>query len=304
MIRAFVGRGGSGKTFAAVRYLWGRWKRGRAIYSTTPLIDLRVKFDKEKRMWLPVNAVSYGLDWADGYLNKISDVIDKDNCDVFLDELAAWLPAKDYNDIPPEFMRFLAQDRREGVDMVWTHRTFDGVIPEMRRNTAEVSRGMRFGPMIIQKVYDPDTPKDTATRVLFVSPKVYDLYQTLARVGDRNGEGGGLGKRTGYRFVGTDGREMVLLQNYGPHKISIYVRPEQYTCLLRKFGAEAMGVQRVDAPIPKYRESSGVCAWAGHATYDYLMKKRGHLGPGSVNHVRDQVSNEQPPQEPGFYVPA
>jgi hypothetical protein len=273
VIRGFVGRGGAGKTFSAVSYLWSLYKRGRAVYSTTPLVDLRVKWSPVLEMYVPVDALHFGLDWAAGYLTRFDEIYGLDNCEVFLDEVGGWMDAKDHSTIPDEVRRFLAQDRREGVNINWTHRT-TRVFHYLLDNTAEVSRSTRYGPLIWSKVFDPQDPKEQHNRFTVVSPKVYDLYQTLARVGDSKGNGYGLGGRAGYRSGGANGK-LVRLDNWGPHGISIFCRPEQYNCLLRKFGPEAVGLHRDDnAGRGLYRY--GPCEWLSHITEQVLIQKRGY----------------------------
>lgn len=291
MIRCWVGRGGAGKSYAATRYLRMRYNQGRAIYSNTPLIDLRVKWRPDLGlfgMWVPVNAETFGIDWADGYIYTLQEILTLDNCDVFLDEFASWLSSRDSKDVPPEFSRFLAQDRREGVDLVATHRTFNGLVKEVRDNTAEVSKCYRFGPLSVQRVYDPDEPTDVVYRWLGINSSIYDLYQTHARVGDRFGNNYGLGKRKGY-VSAAGGRSLIRLDEYGPHKISIYVRPEQLTCLRRKFGDEHVGFYRQEVEVgekyktkvARYVSAFNACNYYHHVTYDLLSRKRGIAGVGA-----------------------
>ena len=292
MIRTWDGRGGSGKSFAAVAYLYNRYKQGRAIYSNTPLVDLRIKWRQDLNsgmgMWVPVNAMTFGIDWADGYVRTLDEILHLDNCDVFLDEMYAWVNSRNHRDIPQSFCNFLAQDRREGVDLVATHRNFDGLPKEVRENTCERSRSTRMGPYIIQEVFDPQVPAERVKRYLLVSPSIYDLYQTYARVGDRYGKGYGLGKRTGY-MSSQGSRRLIDLNEYGPNGIDIKVTPKQLLCLRRKFGDEHCGYYRIERKVGRKYFTPAVSYVQGpcrpnlkHPAYDAFVIKRGHVAQGAI----------------------
>lgn len=244
MIMADVGRGGSGKTYNATRRLRRLYKAGRDIVSNTPLVDLRVQWDAEQG-WHPVDPESFGLDWAVDYVKTFEEIYDLDNCEVLLDEVAAWMPSHLHTRMPEEVRRFLAQDRREGVNIHWTHRT-TRVFHELLENTAEIVRWERFGPLLHGIAFDPedrDAERKGIHRWGMVTPQHYDLYQTLARVGNAKGEGYGLGKRTGYKASGRDAN-LRILRDYGPHGHSLFVRPAQLSCLMRKFDPEYLGFRR------------------------------------------------------------
>ncbi len=260
MIKGTVGRGGAGKSFVTVKRLWAAHKRGRTIYANTPLVDFRVKFVKQGPLfdsysglritypaWIPVDNDTFGLDWAEGYVFRFEEMYDLDNCEVLLDELASWMPSHKHSTIPDEVRRFLAQDRREGVNIHWTHRT-TRVFHEVLENTAELVRCQRYGPIIHMRSVDPEDKAGKALhKFTAVSPLVHDLYQTFVRVGNAQGEGYGLGKRKGYKASGS----LIQLHDYGPHGHELYCRREHIVCLLRKFGPEFIGIEREDAALFK-----------------------------------------------------
>jgi hypothetical protein len=231
-------------------------QRGRLIYSNTPLVDLRVKFVQQGPVfcshsglrisypaWIPVDNATFGVDWAEGYVFKFEELYDLDNCEVLLDELASWMPSHKHSQIPDEVRRFLAQDRREGVNTWWTHRT-TRVFHEVLENTADLVRCSRYGPVIHLKSVDPEDKSGKAVhKFMSVQPQIYDLYQTFARVGAANGEGYGLGKRKGYQASGA----LIKLHDYGPHGHDLFVRRPHLVCLIRKFGPSFVGLQREDA---------------------------------------------------------
>jgi hypothetical protein len=246
MIKGVVGRGGSGKTFFTVNRLWRLFKAGRDIYSNTPLVDLRVRWYRTPNgfQWIPVDCETFGKSWASGYIKTFEDIYALDNCEVFLDELGSWMPHRSKAiAIPEEVRRFLAQDRREGVNIHWTHRTTQ-VFPDVLANTAEITRCQRYAMFVVGQSFDPEDRAEKVGRrnVLMVSPHVYDLYQTLARVGNGSGEGFGLGGRKAYRS--SDG--LIALNAFGEHSLDIFVNPRQNTVLLRMFGPEKMFNWRVE----------------------------------------------------------
>lgn len=239
MIKGTTGRGGSGKSLCTVARLWQMHQKGRPVWSNTPLVDLRVKRHSSSGLWLPVNAASFGEYWSGGKVTQFSDIYDLDNCEVLLDEIASWMPSHKHQQIPDEVRRFLAQDRREGVNVWWTHRT-QRIFHEVLENTAEVTACQRYGPWIVATSVDPqDRAGKGVRRIYTVKPELYDLYQTFARVGTSSGEGYGLGKRLGY-----GGHNLRVVQCWGDQEWDIYVRPEQFACLMRKFGPERLRLRR------------------------------------------------------------
>jgi hypothetical protein len=248
-IKGTVGRGGSGKSLTTVERLWFLHRHHkRAIWSNTPLIDLRVRFDPLRGMWFPVDPGGFGQDWAEGYCTKFADIYDLDNCDVFLDEIAGWMPKHEWTKIPAEVRRFLAQDRREGVNIWWTHRT-TRIFYEVLDNTAEITRCVRYGPWVVASSSDPETPDEKPVKKLYwVKPSIHDLYQTMARVGNAEGEGYGFGKREGYA-VGSSSPDMILYRRppesaHLGETIWLMLRPEQREALIRKFGPGCVGIER------------------------------------------------------------
>lgn len=249
MIRGTVGRGGSGKSLTTVARLHALYKKGREIISNTPLIDLRVRkcmLPDGSQGWLPVNAATFGTSWAAGYVTTFSSIYDLDNCEVFIDEMGAWMPKKDHAKIPDEVTRFLNQDRREGVNLWWTHRT-TRVFYEVWDNTAELTRCTRYGPFVRMEQSDPESPADKpVTKWEQVKPELFDLYDTYAKVGNASGEGYGQGKRINYSGKSTGRYWQGELETVDGRSLfaKIPLREGQVVCMIRKFGPDSVGLLR------------------------------------------------------------
>lgn len=259
-----TGAGGLGKTIYTVRELWHRYKHGRDIVSNTPLIDLRVKrvFPKQfwgglfslfqprsEQIWVPVDPSTFGRSWAVGYIMKFDDLYNLDECECLIDEMGAWMPAHKHMAIPEEVRRFLAQDRREGVNIWWTHRT-SRVFNVVLDSTIEIAEMDRYGPWIIATLVDPQNRapnKRPLRKHFFVSPMLYDLYDTFARVGDgATGKGYGVGKRKLYAGAKQAAYYQCELPCVGGEVMGckIRLRYEQKECLIRMFGLKSVGLYR------------------------------------------------------------
>lgn len=230
---ATVGLGGRGKTLSTVARLWKKYKEGRPIWSNTPLVDLRLKFDSSSGRYFPYDLETFGESWAEHYVYDVDGVLKARDCELLLDELGAWLPADEHKDIPRAFRRLITQDRRNGLNIWWTYR-HTRVWNEIRDNTCEYRFCYKytilptFPSLILQRSYDADDMKGKPLYYWFwVEPSVFDLYQTFAEVGGRDGKGYGLGALATKRGL--------VLERWGPHDLTISVRPEQLRCLREKF---------------------------------------------------------------------
>lgn len=278
MIRGATGRGGSGKSIYTVGALYHLFKRGRDIVANTPLIDLRVKQVKPKSfwgglfsllqprssaLWVPCDVSTFGRSWAVGYIHRFEDLYSLDNCECLIDEMGAWMPAHKYGSIPEETRRFLAQDRREGVNIWWTHRT-QRIFHEVLDNTAEIAKLVRYGPLCVASLNDPQEPdKRPLKKYFMVSPMLYDLYDTYAKVGSADGKGYGIGKRQAYGGIEVAAYYECVLPclRGGEIGVKIKLRPEQAMCLVRMYGPESVGLYRQEFSDIHTREllSAGFC---------------------------------------------
>lgn len=226
-----IGRGGSGKTLRTVCRLWRLYKSGRTIVSNTPLVDLRYRWSVAAATFVPLDAATFGRSWASDYARTLDDVYTIADAEVFLDELAAWCPAHKHKSIPDEFRRVIAQDRREGLNIHWTHRTTK-VFHEIRDNTKTIEQCVKWWGGLSQVVsYDPQDPAERLKRFFLMQPRHFHLYQTFARVGSATGDGFGLGalarKQAGRTYYAPPGYPLQLCVVDSP----------QRTLLTRMFGA-------------------------------------------------------------------
>jgi hypothetical protein len=258
MITGYVGKGGAGKTFWAVRDLIATKKRkkGMEIYANTPLIDYRVRlarsgpaFDKMSGLaihypaWLPVDDDNFGLSWADGYVTTMAQVFELRNCVVLLDEVYNWMSSpkpgmaknkgEEWTNLTMEALNWLNQDRKDGVDIIWSARRAMDVLNNMRENTAHLWRcqlwfkgwGGSWGWSIATEQDDDLKAKERpARKVLRLSPDIAHRYDTLAHVGDAMGGGYRRGGRDNYGQL-TRGQRQVVLRRFGPDALDL-VREE------------------------------------------------------------------------------
>lgn len=228
-----IGHGGRGKTLSTVARLWKLYKQGRPIWSNTPLVDLRIRWDGSKPV--PVDKKTFGKSWAVNYVQSIEDVLKARDCELLLDEVGAWVPADEWKEIPKSFRRLITQDRRNGINIYWTYR-HTRIWNELRDNTIEFRYTYKYLQyFIVQRCIDAENPKAKPVYDWFrVEPETFQLYQTWAEVGDRNGDGYGMGalaSRRGFRIV----------ENWGDHGLTLSVTQNQWLALLDQYGPEALG---------------------------------------------------------------
>lgn len=260
MIKGCIGRGGAGKSFYTVGELHKLFRKGAEIISNTPLIDLRVRHiiaPNGRYMPVPVDPIMFGHSWASAYIMRFAEIYDLTNCEVLVDELGVWAPASEWQSMPSNVKQFLAQDRKEGVNVHWTART-DRVFVDVRENTAQIAKCRRWLEYIIEiRLIDPQEPDEKPVRLFrTVNPNIYDLYDTFAVVGKAGRPKKGEVDETVMKY--RQGGRRSYSDNMSPYRwvshlptvggdtlvSSIRLRWSQAWCLMRKFGAESIGLRR------------------------------------------------------------
>lgn len=196
MVEGYHGRPGAGKTAAMVAAAWALKKRGRAVFANIPLIDRREKASREfwffgKLSIRPQDERTYGKPWADGFLTCLDDALKLDNALVLVDEVHMWMPSTAWQAIEFDVRRYLAQQRKWGLDIWWTAQSNAQVFNEIRRLTATLWSCERWGRLSVLKGSDPDNKADLGKKYLYLTPDIWNLYDTEYVVGDRKGETAG-----------------------------------------------------------------------------------------------------------------
>jgi Zonular occludens toxin (Zot) len=202
VVEGYDGRPGAGKTCSMVWRAWQQHERfGREVYANIPLIDRR----PESR--------TYGKSWGAGdRLRTLDEALKLDNCLILLDEVHVWAPSQEWQNIPPEMKIWLAQHRKNGLDIWWTAQSSARVYNVIRELTATCWSASRFGPLTILKGRDPETKEDLGKKYLLIRPEIYNLYDTAYMVGTRDGDGAGRGTALRYAANTTDHPVTALLR--------------------------------------------------------------------------------------------
>lgn len=203
MVEGYTGRPGSGKTSTMVARAWKAKERGRRILANIPLVDNRKRRTRE--YWFfgrlsisPADERTYGKPWSDGLVTSIEEIIHADNALILLDEVHMWLGSDAWKSIGFEVRQFLAQQRKEGVDIWWTAQSAGRVFNVIRELTATSWSCQRYGPLTQLIGTDPETKEAMGKRWLMQSPEVWALYNTTFKVGDGRGTAGTLGTNERY----------------------------------------------------------------------------------------------------------
>ena len=129
-IRAYVGPNGHGKSLAAVMDLMPSLDRGRIVLSTVPLLDWRAVPDP----------ASYVLDLELGFvvhrdsgarwfrplhpyyrrLTEWSQLMEAENCDVLLDDVAGVASSRQSGGMPAAIEKLLQKLRHDDITLAWT----------------------------------------------------------------------------------------------------------------------------------------------------------------------------------------
>lgn len=167
MIEGWTGRVGSGKTYSLCQrclHIKRRRKKVR-IFTNVPLFD-----------------------FADGTFSDWEEMFELDNAVVVIDEISVWMGSRDWGKLPLEVGDFLAQSRKDGVDLLYTAQAFAGVDTIVRRLTATVYHCERLGPLVIETARDPHSGENLGKRYHLLSKKVFRHYNTY-QVASRPGQG-------------------------------------------------------------------------------------------------------------------
>ena len=188
-MRGTIGPGGHGKSLSVAFRLYRRAQAGRRVIANTPCIDLRVRrvLTPYGWMWGPVNAETFGTSWAEAYITRLDQLPTLAECDVWLDEVWSWMAGhhwKENREDHEDVFAWMYQDRKDDVIVEWTHRVLDVDI-NIRRNTIELSRCSKWGPLVFHVVKDPqETGSKPRVRWYLINPATYDLYSTYQQIGD------------------------------------------------------------------------------------------------------------------------
>lgn len=206
------GVNGAGKTAFAVQELWEKYKNGRRIFSTTPLIDTRTNL----KTGFPVNTRTYGKPWAK-HIKTFEELLAVTNGEVLLDEGDGWFDARKWAGLTDERRRYFTQHRKNGLNIWITAPDVDNLDKVIRGlfwvvyhigswSQAIPLGGGRYIPgLSIVRGFNPArtslTGKKTieSVRILWLRPEIFNLYDTAFRVGD--GAGLANSKGAGTRYV-------------------------------------------------------------------------------------------------------
>jgi hypothetical protein len=111
-----------------------------------------------------------------------------------LDEAMIWFNSRNFGKFPPEVLSFLAQSRKNGVDMMFTAQSFMGVDTNFRRLTATRYQCDRYGPLIVEKSFDGQSDEYLGKRYRLLNKRIFDLYDTWEVVGNVDGSDAGVGR--------------------------------------------------------------------------------------------------------------
>ena len=127
------------------------------------------------------------------------DFVEAYNCLAVIDEAHMWFSARSWTKTQQLELSIFQQHRKEGLDLWWIAQHENRVDVAIREVTAFIWRVRRFGRYVVASKRTPDDMKHVLSRKVWVlTPAVFQHYFTEERIGDREGNGYGLGRGAAY----------------------------------------------------------------------------------------------------------
>ena len=104
---------------------------------------------------------------------------------VLLDELQIGLASKNWQSVPDEALKAMAQFRKNALDVLYTTQHPDRVLKVMRENTHNWVRCRKAGPVIVQTWKTALNEKRGKIKIIPIRSSVYGLYDTYEVLGKR-----------------------------------------------------------------------------------------------------------------------
>lgn len=135
MIEAFFGLPGAGKTYAMTRVAMKMLRKGRDVYA-----NYHIEPSSRDRGQIY-------------YFSQITEVLDKENCVVLIDEAGTAFPAHMWNKMPTKLMQGFREHRHNKMDMFYTAQDMQDVAAVLRRLTQFRNECSKIGPFMSIKTY-------------------------------------------------------------------------------------------------------------------------------------------------------
>jgi hypothetical protein len=124
---------------------------------------------------------NYPLKGAERY-RHIEEVLDVREGLVLMDEAGLIAPAAFWNKIPYEYLASWRQHRKNGLDIWYTAQDLQDVATPLRRVTQFAHDAQRMYKWIYYRTYNPRSKAKFGWGLSYVSPKVFDHYDTFFEV--------------------------------------------------------------------------------------------------------------------------
>lgn len=166
MLRLYHGLQGGGKTYSMFHDLLGQFKkRPRQVYT---------------------NIASAVVPEA-VYFCDVEQLIELSDGLVLLDEVGIVMPAQFWQELGRDLLVRICQMRHDGLDLWYTCQRLNGVNVNLREQTNETVLCSRMGPWIVQRTLSPEGKVSLGSRLVKLTPEVYDLYDTHTNIGRHGG---------------------------------------------------------------------------------------------------------------------
>lgn len=173
MINIYMGKPGSGKTYALVRLAYKLINEGRDVYS-----NFHIDFSK-----MPMKEDHGKL----RFWKNITDIVDIKSGEILIDEAQIYMNSRDWRKMPPPLQYKLQQHRKHGINIWGAVQNVKRIDTVARELVNSVFRVRRIGTLFIVKEYDIEdidkaNPDAYSTGVYFLSKKLASCYDTLQEI--------------------------------------------------------------------------------------------------------------------------
>lgn len=183
----YTGRPGAGKTYWLTWRMLRSLNKGRVVYSNYKIIwhGYRGKrFNWRKFRFEPVEYPASNLrSWE-----KLSDLLTVSNCDIAIDEAHFYFNSRKWKDMPMDFMRKVAQHRKDAIHIFGTVQNIQRIDVVVRElvDFWYVCKHIPFGFMRYEFDIDEDKQRKyvLSTSFIWFTQKRASRYDTLQKIGE------------------------------------------------------------------------------------------------------------------------
>lgn len=180
MIYAYVGKPGTGKSYALMKVILKALSAGKNVYVNFFVDEEKIyNYLSKKRKNKPIGQI---FRWY-----KISDLVPVRQGEIIMDEAQIWLRSRNWKDLPPEFEYKLQQHRKHGLNLYLAVQNIKRIDVVARELVSSIFEFKRIGFFFMRREYDIEEI-DKVNRTVysvsfyFLNKKIASFYDTFQEI--------------------------------------------------------------------------------------------------------------------------